>query len=230
MKILHHNYAVNAFMELYDIVPEAPTIFLRKPRLDYAVVSVNDEPRIVENGGTVVVHEGDICEITHIESNYDRGVSADVLGYGDLNDYRKKVELKDDSVIIFRKDNEKMGEIYLKTKKTNGTAHYFVFVVKRNGKKELVLSGTTMNVKVGDNIELLSAFSDASCGNEYPINVKGYVPPKVIRNNGDDRGYVIPMVKNAFMTKYSVDGNGATYPVVVNHNGVELGSFMLHME
>ncbi|MGD9807613.1 MAG: M99 family carboxypeptidase catalytic domain-containing protein [Deferribacterales bacterium] len=230
MKILHHNYAVNAFMELYDIVPEAPTIFLRKPRLDYAVVSVNEEPRIVENGGTVVVHEGDICEITHIESNYDRGVSADVLGYGDLNDYRKKVELKDDSVIIFRKDNEKMGEIYLKTKKTNGTAHYFVFVVKRNGKKELVLSGTTMNVKVGDNIELLSAFSDASCGNEYPINVKGYVPPKVIRNNGDDRGYVIPMVKSAFMTKYSVNGNSSTYPVVVNHNGVELGSFMLHME
>lgn len=230
MKILHHNYAVNEFMRLYDIVPEAPTIFLRKPKLDYAVVSVNDEPRIVENGGSVLVHEGDVCEITHIESNYDRGISADVLGYGDLNDYRKKIELKNDSVIVFRKDNEKMGYINLKTKKTNGNGHYFVFVVKRNGKKELVLSGTTMNVKIGDEVELVSAFSDASCGNEYPINVKGYVPPKVIRNNGDDRGYVIPMRKDSFMRKYSEGSDGLTYPVVVNHNGVELGSFLLHME
>jgi len=102
--------------------------------------------------------------------------------------------------------------------------------VKRNGKKELVLSGTTMNVRIGDKIELLSAFSDASCGNEYPINVKGYVPPGVVWNNGDDRGYVVTIKKEEFMLKYSVNGDGATYPVVVNHNGLELGRFMLHME
>ncbi len=90
MKVLHHNYAVNEFMKLYDIIPEAPTIFLRKPKLEYVVVNVNDEPKIVENGSSVIVHEGDVCEVTHIEANYDRGVSCDILGYGDLNDYRKK--------------------------------------------------------------------------------------------------------------------------------------------
>lgn len=230
MKILHHNYAVNEFMKLYDIIPEAPTIFLQKPKLDYAVVNVNDEPKIVENGSNIVVHEGDVCEVTHIESNYDRGISCDILGYGDLNDYRKKLELNNDTVIVFRKDNEKMGYINLKIKKNNGNGHYFVFVIKKDGKKELVLSGSTVNVKIGEEVELLSAFSDASCGNEYPINMKGYVPPRVVRNSGDDRGIVIPMYPKDFMTKYSVDGDNRTYPVVVNHKGVELGRFYFRME
>jgi len=229
MKILHHNYAVNEFMKLYDIVPEAPTIFLKKPKMHYAVVTVNDEPKIVENGRSIVVHEGDVCEVTHIESNYERGISCDILGYGELNDFRKKVELKSDTVIVFRKDNKKMGVVNLKIKKNNGNGHYFVFVIKHNGEKKLVLSGTTYEVKVGDKVELLSAFSDASCGNEYSINMKGYVPPTVTRNSGDDRGYVIPFVPKTFMTKYSVNGDRVTYPVVVNHNGVQLGQFYIRM-
>lgn len=232
MKILHHNYAVNEFMKLFGIVPEAPTIFLEKPKMEYAVVNVNDEPKIVENGATVVVHEGDICEVTHMESNYDRGLSSDVLGYGDLNDYRKKLEIKNDTVIVFRKDNEKMGSIELRVKKTNGNGahHYFVFVVKKNGEKQLVLNGNTLELNQSDRLELLSAFSDASAGVEYPINFKGYVPPNISNNNGDDRGIAIPMNKSNFMTKYSKDNDGATYPVVVSYNGTEIGSFWVHIK
>lgn len=220
MKVLHHNYAVNEFMKLYDIIPEAPTIFLRKPKLEYVVVNVNDEPKIVENGSSVIVHEGDVCEVTHIEANYDRGVSCDILGYGDLNDYRKKkIELKSDTVIVFRKDNKKMGSIILRTKKNNGNGHYFVFVIKHNGQKKLVLSGDTYKVKIGDTVELVSGFSEASCGNQYPINLKGYVPPKVTSNSGDDRGFVIPFRPESFMSKYSKGNDKRTYPVVVKHNG-----------
>ncbi|PLX70840.1 MAG: hypothetical protein C0602_04875 [Denitrovibrio sp.] len=229
MKILHHNYAVNEFMKLYDIVPEAPTIFLEKPKLSYAVVTVNGEPKIAEEGASIVVHEGDIVEVTHIEANYDRGVSCDLLGYGELNDYRKKVEIKSDSVIVFRKDNDKMGYINLKIKKSNGNGHYFVFIIKHNGEKKLILSGDTYNVKNGDEVEIVSAFSDASCGHEYPINLKGYVPPKVVRNSGDDRGYLIPFTPSNFMTKYSKDNDKRTYPAVVSYNGVELGSFWFHI-
>lgn len=229
MKILHHNYAVNEFMRLYDIVPEAPTIFLEKPRLDYAVITVNGEPKIVEDGASVIIHEGDIAEVTHIEANYKRGVSCDILGYGDLNDYRKKIELKSDSVIVFRKDNKKMGYINLKTKKQNGNGHYFVFIIKHNGEKKLILSGDTYKVKKGDKVEILSAFSDVSCGHEYPINLKGYVPPSVVRNNGDDRGYEVPVARSNFMSKYSENNDKRTYPAVASYNGIEVGRFLLHI-
>jgi hypothetical protein len=230
MKVLHHNYAVNEFMKLYEIVPEAPTIFLEKPRLDYAVISVNGEPKIVENNSMMNIHEGDVFEVTHIESNYGRGISCDILGYGDLNDYRKKIELKSDSVIIFRKDNQKMGQITLKTKKSNGNGHYFVFVVRHNGEKKLVLSDTTFNLKTGDTFELLSAFSDESCGQEYPINLKGYVPPNVTTNYGDDRGYKIVVNPDEFMVKYSEKGDGVTYPAVVTHSGVTIATFWIRLE
>lgn len=229
MKVLHHNYAVNEFMKIYDIVPEAPTIFLKKPKLEYAVVNVNDEPRIVESGASIIAHKGDIVELTHIESNYKRGVSCDILGYGDLNDIRKKIELKNDTVVVFRKDNRKMGYINLRIKKANGNGHYFVFVIKHNGKKKLLLSGDTYNVTKGDKIELISAFTDASCGHEYPMNMKGYVPPKVTNNNGDDRGFIIPMTPSAFLSKYSKNRDKRTYPVVVNYNGVEMGKIFISM-
>jgi hypothetical protein len=219
MKVLHHNYAVNEFMKIYDIVPEAPTIFLKKPKLDYVVVNVNDEPKIIENGASIVAHKGDVIEISHFESNYERGTSCDILGYGDLNDLHKKIELKSDTVVVFRKDNRKMGHINLRIKKSNGNGHYFVFVIKHNGKKKLVLSGDTYDVKMGDNIELLSAFSDASCGHEYPMNMKGYVPP-----------FVIPMNPSKFMSKYSEDDANATYPVVVSYNRVELGRIFIRMK
>lgn len=231
MKIRHHNYAVSEFMKIYGIVPESPTIFLEKPKMSYAIISVNGEPKIVENGSTIIVHKGDECEVTHIESNYERGLSCDFLGYGDLNDYRKKVKLKGDSVIVFRKDHKKMGYIDLRLNKANGNGHhYFVFVIKHNGKKELVLSGDTYQVSPGDTVQLVSAFSDNSCGMEYPINFKGYVPPDVRRNTGDDRGIVIPIQKKNFMTKYSKDNDNATYPVVVSYNGEKLGSFWFHIK
>lgn len=235
MKVLYHNYAVNEFMKIYDIIPEHPQVLLAKPELKYAIVSINGQPEIIDNRATAYVNQGDVVEITHIEANYDRGVSCDILGYGVFNDYRSKIVPKSSTKVIFRKDNDKMGEITIQVNKpqpamdysVNGK--YFVFIVKHNGKKFPLMDGDVISVREKDNFELIAAISDQSCSSGYPINLKGYVP-NVPVNNGDDRGYNIVIERSRFMTKYSKNGLGLEYPAVVKVQGVELGQIWLRIE
>ncbi|MDR1545149.1 MAG: hypothetical protein LBU12_00210, partial [Deltaproteobacteria bacterium] len=114
MKILQHNLAVNAFMELYGIVPEQPRIHLDSPMLSYLVISVNGQlPVAVADGQTLLVAPGDTVEVVHVGANYDRGLSVDVLGLGSLNDVRVPLVINRPTVVIARRDNVKFGQVKL---------------------------------------------------------------------------------------------------------------------
>ncbi|MFH1489353.1 MAG: M14/M99 family metallopeptidase, partial [Pseudomonadota bacterium] len=90
LKVHHHNLVINAFKKLFDIIPESPRSVLDPPVLKYLVVSVNGEIPIVINGNQAIhLKPGDSINVSHIEANYERGMSVDILGYGDLNDFHK---------------------------------------------------------------------------------------------------------------------------------------------
>jgi hypothetical protein len=241
LKVLYHNYAVNEFMKYYDIIPEHPSIFIIEPKLRYAVIDLNGELKTVENGETLYVSTGDVVEVTHIEANYDRGLSCDVLGMGDLNDLGEKITVRGESRIIFRRDNNKMGEIKLKLAKTAGASQpepvkasspspsdRVVFNVKLNGADKQVYDGETLSVSKQDIVEFISAGYENDSYKDYPVNVKGYVPP-VSTNYGDDRGYEISMSER-FMLKYSRDGDGKVYPVIAGNSKNEVGRIWLEIE
>ncbi|QAR32277.1 hypothetical protein EP073_02350 [Geovibrio thiophilus] len=249
LKVLYHNYVVNEFMKYYDIVPEHPRIFLKAPQLNYAVIRVNDEVVTVENGKTLYADRGDIIEITNVDANYDRGISCDILGMGDLNDCGKRVEVKGESRIVFRKDNQKMGEIRLsyRTKTAVSPAKpqprvpapsgeenlvpsktNVVFVMKVNGIERSVASGSSVKLKKTDTIEFIEALGGDFGSPDVPVNVKGYVPSGAV-NSGDDRGYKIRMT-DYFMLKYSRDGKGKAYPVIAGNSRNEIGGIWLEIE
>lgn len=247
MKVLHHNYAVNEFMKIYGIVPEVPSIILDKPRLDFAVINVNGEPHKIAAGGTLKIKSGDVVEIVHAESNYERGISADFVGYGTLNDLNSKFAVKRDGVIIFRKDSRKISSINIsagretvkteqkpvqrtavnQAEKTEGTK--YTFLIKKNGETVSVESGETLEITAGTMLELISLkIGDTVSG--YPINLKGYVAPNIISNNGDDRGIEILLNPDRFMTKYAEDAEKMKYPVVVSAGGREIAKFWVKMK
>jgi len=236
MKVLHHNYSVNEFMKYYGVIPEHPQVFLMKPKLQYSVIAVNGVPKIVDDGRTLHIEEDDQIEITHIESNYQRGLSSDVLGYGDLNDYRKKVTVKDSTRIVFRKDNKKMGTINVKVNGGsvkplhNGNESRVVFIVKVNKKEYIVLNEQTLDVPEGAILRLGSVLSNTSYGKSIPVNFKGYVPKITSGNSGDDRGYKISMVRSNFMAKYSRYGKNRVFPIVASYRGKELGMFWVNIK
>lgn len=256
LKVLYHNYAVNEFMKIYGIVPEVPSIIIEKPRFDYAVIAVNDEPKKVDRGETLYVNSGDVIELRHIESNYERGVSGDLLGYGTLNDLNSKFVIKSNSVLQFRKDNGKIGNINIvvaKAPKVPAAAPAvpakpvvapepvkpaepvvpapvsgYSFSVKVNGRPSVVANGDTLTVPVGTKLELIALLQDGT-DTGFPVNLKGYVPSFAVVNDGDDRGFVINLQPKRFMSKYAEDSAKMLYPVVVTRDRAEIAKFWVKM-
>ncbi|MGE4318358.1 MAG: M14/M99 family metallopeptidase [Deferribacterales bacterium] len=247
MKVLHHNYAVNEFMKIYGIVPEVPAVIIEKPSLDFMMINVNGEPIKVKKNGTLKIKSGDVCEITHIESNYERGISADLIGYGTLNDMNSKFSVKRDGVIVVRKDSRKIGIINIDVDKQQTAAvakpepkqepkqepvaqadGYSILLI-HNGVKKLVPENTVYDVKTDDKVELKALVSGTQ-ELSYKINLKGYVAPNVVNNDGDDRNIEIDMNPKRFMTKYAEDDAKKMYPVVVGSTGSEIAKFWLRMK
>ena len=109
---------MNAFKKIFGIIPESPGLVLDPPVLKYLVTSINGQTPIVVKGNQALrLNPGDSINISHIEANYERGLSLDILGYGGLNDFRRDFSIFRDSTIIVRKDNHTFAEIPIKIDK-----------------------------------------------------------------------------------------------------------------
>ncbi|MDR3204810.1 MAG: hypothetical protein LBV23_08710 [Deltaproteobacteria bacterium] len=112
MKIFQHNLAINAFMELFGVIPEQPRIILDPPTLDFMIISVNQRPPVaLADRQTITVSPGDTIEVLRVDANYGRGLSIDVLGLGGINDLKTKLTIHKPTSIIARRDNIEFGKV-----------------------------------------------------------------------------------------------------------------------
>lgn len=235
LKVRHHNLAINAFMKEMGIVPENPAIKVVRPTLRYLVVSVNGQrPTVVANKETLTLRRGDSIRVSHIEANYERGLSLDVLGLGDIYDARKKFLIKRPTSIIVRKDNRQCGWVRLKVRdgapepvpEQNPVAQYFV--VQVNAKERLVANGQTLNLIRGDRLVLKDSWTANGQKGRFALNFKGFVADRA-RNDGDDRNALIK-TGAGLLNKWSVGGHGRRYRVVAEKGKQEYGEFYVLLE
>ena len=116
MKVLHHNIAVNAFLEIFGVEMEYPAAVLPKPELAYLVIAVNDAPPLaVADGQTLGVASGDTIRILHTGANYGRGLSVEASGQGVLwnagGDAGKSVTITSPLTLTVRKDSAVIGKV-----------------------------------------------------------------------------------------------------------------------
>ena len=227
LKVQYHNLVINAFMELFDIIPESPTMVLDPPTLKYLVVSINDNsPTVVRQGQAIEVQIGDSINVTHIESNYERGLSLDILGHGDLNDYRKDFEILRNTSLVVRKDNHKVAEIPirisdrqaqqpLKTlQPTESKIEYFV--IEAMGYRILLANGETLDLVRGEKMKIVDVWPPAPASAGIKVNLKGFVGDEK-NNTGEDRGYVIDTA-TSLMKRWSVNRLGESYEIVATQD------------
>lgn len=214
-KIRYHNYAINAFLEMMGVVPEFPSVIISPARLHYMHISINgDRPVYVANQDTLYIYPGDKIEIKKVTSNYDRGVSCNIWGRGTEQDFQKEYSISKETRINVKKDSENIGTIYIKFKKIDNSQITYVF--ENEGKKLSILGGQTVKIKRSARFKLISIYSPDLNGNRLKANIKGFVPP-VNTNRGEDRNYWL--TSNDMWSKYSVNGQGNKYPIVVKNNG-----------
>jgi len=236
-KIRHHNLAINAFMELLDIAPETPGIYMDPPVMRYVVMAVNDNvPVAVTNGHTLRVRQGDMVTISSVEANYERGVSADILKHGTLNDVGKPIRITSPTQVVVRKDQHPCGMINIVLDAVDAPAPSVVsalpgvlfFETRINGNEQLFMNNGTAKLVRGDRLQLVDVMTNLSDSSKILVNFKGYVGDKG-NNDGEDRGYVIHTDRDLW-ARYSLDGTGKKYQVVVTHNETVLGRLLLELE
>ncbi|MCF7886113.1 MAG: succinylglutamate desuccinylase/aspartoacylase family protein [Candidatus Marinimicrobia bacterium] len=217
-KIRYHNYAINAFLEIMDVVPEFPSVIISPAQLQYIHISINNQrPVYVKNHDTLYVYPGDKIKITRISSNYKRGVICDVVGIGTEQDFDHEIKITRDNKIRVQKDAETIGTIYIRLK--NIEEDKITYVFQNGGKKISILSGQTALLKQNTRFKLLNVYSPDFNGENLQVNIKGFVPP-VDLNRGEDRNYWLS--SQDMWSKYSIDGRGKKYPIVVENNGVTI--------
>jgi hypothetical protein len=242
LKVRHHNLAVNAFMEILDVVPQTPRMNLDKPLLDYLVISVNDTmPVVLKNQQTLHVAEGDTVTISHIEANYERGLSADLVGLGTINDLRKPIAIRAPTRIVVRKDYYPCGSVYIdigprrapvttaaaRPSRTLPVSNALFFKVKRNGTTEFYNNYGHLKLIRGDIFEIVDVVTTVADPSDLVVNLKGFVGQRS-QNTGEDRGYRIHSGKDLWK-RYSLKKAGKRYQVIVTLEDQEVGKLFVDL-
>jgi hypothetical protein len=236
LKVRYHNLIINAFKEVFGIIPESPGLDLEPPVLNYLVVSLNGQiPIVVKQNQTLQVKAGDAIHISHIESNYERGLSLDILGHGGLNDYRREFVVFKDTSILVRKDNDVFAEIPVRVsenrlgedRQPSRTRRVEYFVIETNGHRLVLADGETLDLVMGDDLKILDILPSQEDTSGITVNFKGFVGnPK--NNTGEDRGYLIH-TGAGLLTRYSLGNKGRLYEIIASDDGRVLGRMVVRL-
>jgi hypothetical protein len=235
LKVRHHNLVINAFMKLFGIIPEYPASTLDPPVLKYLVVSINGQiPVVTKSNQDISIHAGDTIHVSHIEANYERGLSLDILGYGDINDLRKDYRITKETTLIVRKDNQEIAEIPIRISRRGGergerdrTGKVKYLVIEAKGHRILLSNGETFDLVEGDHLKILDVIPSRLSSSEVKINFKGFVG-NWKNNTGEDRGYDIN-TSSDLMARFSLQKKGKVYEIIVTEGTNVLGQFFVKL-
>jgi hypothetical protein len=234
LRVKFQTMLINAFMKHFDIIPDQPKIFLDAPKLEYLIISINNsKPMVVYDKEDIMVRKGDTINISHIEANYERGLSADILGVGTPNDFHRDTKIDSETKVVIRKDKFQCGSIsvkigtqrqtpvYAMTQDSGGLNTLTHLIVEVNGIPQAVNNGGHLKVLRGDFLKITDAITYPPNQKRVKVNFKGFVPGR-FANVGEDRGYLIDTTKD-LMKKYSAGGMNVQYPIMITSDDETIG-------
>lgn len=232
-KVYYQTLAINAFMKQYGIIPEHPSVSLPPPELDHLVVNLigNTLPFAVKNGTTLTVPEGSSIQVTSILANYKRGLTLDILGFGNLNDLGRVAKILTPTKIKVFKDAFPCGEVSIETtKKTEETNAVFATPPIELKNIEFTVAGgnivvspdDTLHIIRGDVIKISGAQISGTSYSDTRVNFVGFVGNTRF-NDGDDRGYYIDTASD-LLDRFSVDKTGKLYRIEALYKTETIGT------
>lgn len=234
-KVRHQIWTINEFMRIFDIVPEIPGLYLDYPELEFIILSVNNaNPIMVPNKETLYISKNDEIEISHIESNYKRGLSADVLGHGSENDIGTRLRIQKPTKIIVKKDKFPCGEIDVQFAK----AIYYKEVVREiselnhlvidiNGNIEVVDADSFIDVTKGEIIRIIDSVPPIKNKPDHRLNFYGFVPKGKTKKK-DDTNCNIDTARD-LISRFSRNGEGKIYEIRLSSQGNIIATFPLRL-
>ncbi len=242
-KVKQHIYAINGFMDALDIIPQTPGIDLKKPEMQYMIISVNDSiPVVVGKMQHLKINKGDKIQVHDIVANYERGLSVDVIGLGNqFNDMKNKLVVNESTRIEAKKDFYKCGSVFLDIDSTgskplrklaireSSKTPSLRYKLKINGKLKIVDNYRHVNIRKGDKLIIEDILAGNVDPSQYIVNFKGFVG-NLQNNSGEDRGFLIDTSKSVLMKRYSMNKKGHQYYILTTLNGKEVGKIFIDIK
>jgi hypothetical protein len=242
-KVKQHIYAINGFMEILEIVPQTPGVDLKKPEMQYMIVTVNDSiPVVVGKMQHLKISRGDQVTVLDIVANYERGLSVDVIGAGNpYNDMKKKLIIHESTRIEAKKDFYTCGSVFLDVAENaarpadrlaireSADTGSLKYKLKINGIVRILENNSHVQLARGDKLIIEDILTGDVDPSKYVVNFKGFVG-NPDSNDGEDRGYVIDPSENVLMPRYSLRKKGRQYCVVTTLNEKEVGKLFIDIQ
>ncbi len=247
LKVRYQSMIINAFMKDFGILPNNPKVQIQKPQLQYLLISVNGAfPYGVPNRKTLFVNPGDTIRIEHIAANYERGLVADILGLGSLNDLNKKFSVSQPTTILVKKDRFECGKIFLAMKSPpvksslstaaamepqksslppeKGVLEFLILV---NNDLKKIPSGGTLVIDPEDTLVIQDIRPRPADPNKVKVNFVGFVGNKRF-NDAEDRGYRIH--PQDLWKRHSKNREGNLYRIEANRGETLIGEVNVRIE
>ncbi|MCD6569712.1 MAG: hypothetical protein J7L53_03315 [Deltaproteobacteria bacterium] len=223
-RVVFQTMVVNAFMKEIGIVPEQPSIYIEPPRMKYALISINNaNPIAIYNNQRIFVTRGDFLEVVSVVSNYKRGVIANILGLGQLNDIGQPFRIHKPTTIEIKKDMFPCGKVHIDvTSKLNHTW----LITDVNNKIYALSPDEVITVEKGATIELKDLVYMGSTSHGLNVNFKGFVP-NWSNNTGEDRGYKIDTSKLLGRYATQIDKTTRRYRICAMRGNNRIVSFYI---
>ncbi|MCP4149448.1 MAG: hypothetical protein GY757_17000 [bacterium] len=195
-----------------------PATNVVNPKLYWVEFLKNGTDIIRVNGNTNLrLKKGDHIVVKKIYSNYNTGLSANILKWGSLNDINKEYEFKKPVTVLIKKNHLTMGKVYLKGFKNNSIREINIEV---NGKIKKIPNWGKIELKQDTYIKIVKT------GPEFPgvrFDVRGYSVP----GKKDDSN--LPIYANQLQKKYSFKRKGSVYFVKIYNKSSFAGGFQVEV-
>ncbi|MFY9397950.1 MAG: M14/M99 family metallopeptidase [Desulfomonilia bacterium] len=215
-RVLHQTMVVNAFMREIGIEPAQPSVSIEPPRMEYALISLNQGPATaVLDQERIVVSRGDVLQVVDVKANYQRGVIADVKGCGNINDTGRPVTITESTTIEIRKDMFPCGQIFVDV--TEPIRNTWL-IVEMDGVGYALEPEEALTAQKGTVLKIRELVFQGSTNHAFVVNFKGFVSDWN-DNTGEDRGYEIHTGKLLKRYAEEIDPSTERYRIsVMRHN------------
>ncbi|MCI4625989.1 MAG: M14/M99 family metallopeptidase [Candidatus Magnetoovum sp. WYHC-5] len=247
LKVVYQTMVINAFMDVYGILPSSPKVSLEPPVLNYLAIKINGMPHIVQNGETVAIEKGDVVKVFNIDAVYKRGLNVDIEGYGTYSDFDKEFVIEKSSKVIVKKDVFKCGQVFLEVKSayddgsvaSSGKVSFKYLIVELNGVRQVLKAGERLEAVKGDSLKLVDVVTDWVVSDMVTVNLKGFLQVgqqdvqikkkalgNIVKKTQDSRGVIINTAKD-LEKRYSEGTNGSTYKVEVRYGNKKIANVFI---
>ncbi len=110
-RVRYHLYAVKEFLDLYEIEYEIEPVSNNEPKLISAIINIGGKGYVINKSNSIYIKPEKSLEVVYIDSNFNQGITVDILNYGSYNDIGKSFIIDKDTSIVIKKDNHIFAQI-----------------------------------------------------------------------------------------------------------------------